>query len=185
MRNFIKLLSSTAIIAGAMFVMSTEADAQKRTAPQGERFYVGKARVVAQPAIRKTGPTMVPIVDSNAILNLDYSELRSAPAAVAKPKPVAPVAAPKEPTLPEMKLQLRAAEDNLKAAKLTHTQAVRSKDKTRVEEATRNRDAAAKEVVKLKKAIAAKEPAKAPQRKAPKKSTPGTKRTATAPAETK
>ena len=57
---------------------------------------------------RSFGRAMV----ANAILNLDYQEIRSTPKVVAKPAPVKPVV--KEPTLAELKLQLRTAEDEYK-----------------------------------------------------------------------
>lgn len=189
MRQF----SYAALVAGTMFLTVTEVEAQKRTAPQDARFYVGEPRRVSR-TVTKTGPTIVPVVDSNAILNLDYNELRATPAAPSKPvAPVAPPVAQKEISLSELKLKLRHAEDNFKATQLAHAQAVRSKDNTRVEAAVKNRSVAANEVMQLRGAIAVKEsatatpakmtpkpqPAKTTKRKAPAKKTPGVNRNVT------
>jgi hypothetical protein len=128
----------------------------------------------------KTGPTIVPVVDSNAILNLDYKEMRSTPAVVSKPAaPAKPVI--KEPTLAELKLQLKTAENEYKASKLAYTQAVRSKDKVRVAMAKSSRAAAQQKVTDLKKAIAAKQPVAAKKR-SPKKKSGGAARTSSAAA---
>jgi hypothetical protein len=97
----------------------------ERPGPKDPQFYVGAPRVSATASI-KIGPTIVPVIDSNAILNLDYKEMRSTPALAAKPAPVVPTVV-KEPTLAELKLQLKTAEDQYKASKLAYTQAVRSK----------------------------------------------------------
>jgi hypothetical protein len=178
MMSVMKQLSRAALLAGVIFMTTGDASAQQpaasgvRKTPTEARFFVGAAPKQAGSVV-KNGPTIVPVVDSNAILNLDYNEMRSTPKAVAKPAPIEQNVVAKEPTLAELKLQLRTAEDELKAAKLEHTQAVRSKDKTRVEVATRNRDAAKQKVAELKKVVAAKEPAKASKRKAVKKRTPG------------
>lgn len=173
MTNFFKTLGLGAMMITG--IIASDAGAQgKRLAPAGAQYYVGIPRVAVSP-IMKTGPTIVPVVDSNAILNLDYKEIRSTPKVVAKAAPVKPVV--KEPTLAELKLQLRTAEDELKAAKLGYTQAVRSKDNTRVEAAKADRTAAQAKVTDLKKQIATKQPA---VRKTAKKKTRGVEKQATA-----
>jgi hypothetical protein len=133
----------------------------------------------------KVGPTIVPVVDSNAILNLDYKEMRSTPAVAAKPV-VAVKSVVQEPTLAELKLQLKVANDEYKAAKLAYTQAVRAKDKTRIAAAKVNRAAAQQKVTDLKKAIAAKQPVvKAKKRATPKKKSGGAAANASVGATTK
>jgi hypothetical protein len=165
-------------------LMAGEAQAQKRPVPLTD-MSTGVPRVSVAPSnFVKTGPTIVPVIDSNAILNLDYKEMRSAPAPVTKvaaaPKPVV-----QEPTVAELKLQLKTAEDEYKASKLAYTQAVRSKDNTRVAAAKVNRAAAQQKVADLKKAIAAKQPAAkqpvAKKRVAPKKKSGGAARESVAP----
>lgn len=169
MTNFFKTigLGAAMMITG---LAATDASAQmERPGPKDPQFYVGAPRVSAT-ATLKVGPTIVPVIDSNAILNLDYKEMRSTPALAEKPASVVP-AVIKEPTIAELKLQLKTAEAEYKASKLAYTQAVRSKDKTRVAAAKANRTAAHAKVTDLKKAVAAKQPA---VRQAPKKRTGGT-----------
>ena len=174
MTNFFKTLGLGALMVTGILASDASAQEAKRLAPVGAQYYVGIPRVSVSP-IMKTGPTIVPVVDSNAILNLDYQEIRSTPKVVAKPAPVKPIV--KEATLAELKVQLRTAEDELKAAKLAYTQAVRSKDNARVEAAKVTRTAAQAKVTDLKKQIAAKQPA---VRKTAKKKTGGVAKQATA-----
>ncbi len=167
---------------GALLItglMATEANAQAmRPVPPRDMSTGVPRNSVAATNFVKTGPTIVPVVDSNAILNLDYKEMRSAPAAVAKPA-MAPKAVAHEPTMAELRLQLRAAEDQYKASKLAYTQAVRAKDKVRVADAKLNRAAAQQKVADLKRAIAAKQPV-AKKRATPKKKSGGAVRAAAA-----
>jgi hypothetical protein len=178
MTNLFRNIGFSALMITGFFVSDASAQA-KRPEPLRDMSTGVPRNSVAASNFVKTGPTIVPVIDSNAILNLDYKEMRSAPAAVAKPA-VAPKAVVKEPTLAELRLQLRTAEDEYKASQLAYTQAVRAKDNVRVENAKMNRAAAQQKVADLKRAVAAKQPAA--KRAAPKKKSGGADRAAAAPA---
>ncbi|HET6512561.1 MAG TPA: hypothetical protein VFH43_10245 [Candidatus Kapabacteria bacterium] len=181
MTNLFRNLGFGALLITGFIVSDASAQAMRPMPPRDMSTGVPRNAVAASNFV-KTGPTIVPVVDSNAILNLDYKEMRSAPAAVNKPA-LAVKPAVVEPTLAELKLQLKTAEDEYKATKLAYTQAVRSKDNVRVGAAKVNRAAAQQKVVDLKRAIAAKQPV-AKKRAAPKKKSGGAARTVAAPAAT-
>ena len=166
------------MIAGLMTADAQAQQSQKmRPQPLQDMSTGVKGNIVQPSNFAKTGPTIVPVIDSNAILNLDYKEMRSAPAPIERPAAaVKPVV--HEPTLAELQLQLKVANDEYKASKLAYTQAVRAKDNTRVAAAKVNRAAAQKKVIDLKHAIAAKQPVvKAKKRATPKKKSGGAPRT--------
>src|SRR5687768_5333923 len=120
MTNLFRILGFGAMMITGL--MTTDAVAQKRPVPLQD-MSTGVPRVSVAPSnFVKTGPTIVPVIDSNAILNLDYKEMRSAPAPVTKAA-VAPKPVVYQPTLAELKLQLRTAEDQYKASKLAYKQA--------------------------------------------------------------
>lgn len=180
MINLFRILGLGAMMITA--VLSSDVQAQAPVKDNGPRPLKDMSTPVPRNSITpdnfvKTGPTIVPVIDSNAILNLDYKEMRSTPAVVTKPAaPAKPVV--KEPTLAELKLQLKTAEDEYKASKLAYSQAVRSKDSVRVAMAKSNRTTAQQKVTDLKRAIAAKQPA-ATKKRSPKKKSGGAGRTST------
>lgn len=156
--NFGKAVTKAAV--GAMIVFGVadtdiaSAQGEKRFTPVGN-FSGGDPIRVAR-VVRKVGPTIVPVIDSNAILNLEYSQIRQAPVQKADKKIAEPVVV-KEPTLAELQTRLKEAEQQYKGAKLAYTQAVRSKDKTRVDQAKAHRTKMAFAVKQAKKDVHAKQ----------------------------
>lgn len=161
-----------ALLAAGMFAGAGAATAQsmqtpeKYNPPQGDpsRYTGGDTRRTATPVL-KFEATSVPIYDSNAMLNLEYNQIRSTPVAPVEKQVGTAVRTTKVPTISELEVQLKQAREQYKGAKLAYTQAVRSKDKTRVAQAKTTRDGYAADIKRLKRQIAARKAAdKAAQR---------------------
>jgi hypothetical protein len=98
--------------------------------------------------------------DANAILNLDAKPI--AEVAVAEKPAVAEAPAPAaKPTLQQLKMELKAQQNALNAARLDLRAAARAKDADRKAEASAQVKASQSKIVSLKKEIKALEPKKA------------------------
>ena len=142
--------------AGSALAQGGKMPTEQVNRPQGDpqRYSGGDARRVATP-ILKFEATSVPIYDSNAMLNLEYNQIRSAPLApTAKKETSNAVRTVKAVTVADLEGQLAQARVEYKGAKLAYTQAVRSKDKTRVAQAKATRNTIAQTIKRLKQQIA-------------------------------
>ena len=103
-------------------------------------------------------------VDPNAILNLDAKPLEPAVAEVKAVVAEAP-ATVRQPTVTELKLELKAQQNALNAAKLDLKAATRAKDGERITEAKTNIKSTQASISSIKKQIAALQPKKAKAKK--------------------